>query len=82
MIYTHIDIVERIQFCILRFKDKLSMTAIGAIMERSTSTISRELRCNIDKAYGDYLSDAAQEKIRIRRAAHPKEDLRASVTQQ
>ena len=71
MSYTHLSTAERIQLYTLRFKDKLSMTAIaiGAIMKRATSTISRELRRNTDKTYGDYLPDTAQEKMRIRRAS-------------
>jgi len=70
MSYTHLTTAERIQLYTLRFKDKQSMTAIGAIMKRATSTISRELRRNTDKkTYGDYLPDTAQEKMRIRRAS-------------
>ena len=48
MSHTHLTTAERIQLYTLRFKDKQSMTAIGAIMKRATSTISRELRRNTD----------------------------------
>ena len=38
MSYTHLATAERIQLYTLRFKDKLSMTAIEAIMKLATST--------------------------------------------
>jgi IS30 family transposase len=67
MRYKHLSILERTELYRLRVTDKLSMSAIAKIMNRSKSTISRELKRNTDESYKVYLPDTAEEKKKARR---------------
>jgi len=67
MSYKHFSILERAELYALRVTAQLSMSAIGARMNRSKSTISRELKRNTDERYKIYLPDTAQEKMKGRR---------------
>lgn len=67
MRYTHLSIAERIQLYKLRITERLTISAIGIIMKRSKSTISRELKRNTEEVYKVYLPDTAEEKKRSRR---------------
>jgi transposase, IS30 family len=67
MSYKHFSILERTELYALRVTAQLSMSAIAAKMNRSKSTISRELKRNTDERYKIYLPDTAQEKMKERR---------------
>jgi len=47
--------------------EKLSMSLIAKKMNRSKSTISRELKRNIDEMTKNYFPDTAKEKMKARR---------------
>ena len=68
MSYSHLSTLERAELYKLHVTEKLSMSAIAAKMNRSKSTISRELKRNIDKQHQVYLPDTAEEMKRTRRA--------------
>lgn len=66
MSYTHLSASERFALYHYRSKEHLSLDEIALKMNRSKSTISRELKRNsLDK--GDYLPDSAHLKMQIRR---------------
>jgi len=66
MSYTQLSPSERLKLYQYRIADNLTMAEIAAKMERSKSTISRELQRNsIDG--GLYLPDTAQSKMQARR---------------
>jgi len=68
MSYTHLTTFERHEVYKLRIIDKQSIASIAKVMNRSKSTISRELKRNTDKNYdGGYLPDTAHKKMEIRR---------------
>jgi transposase, IS30 family len=67
MSHKHLSILERTELYRLRVTEKQSMTAIALIMNRSKSTISRELKRNTDDLYKVYLPDTAQERMKTRR---------------
>lgn len=66
MSYNHLTSSEREQLYVLREIDKLSISKIAEEMNRSQSTISRELRRN---SFADklYLPDKAQQMVESRR---------------
>lgn len=66
MSYNHLTSSERDQLYVLREIDKLSISKIAEEMNRSQSTISRELRRN---SFADklYLPDKAQQMVESRR---------------
>jgi transposase, IS30 family len=66
MRYNHLTSLERDQLYVLREIDKLSISKIAEEMNRSQSTISRELRRN---SFADklYLPDKAQQIVESRR---------------
>lgn len=66
MRYNHLTSLERDQLYVLREIDKLSISKIAEEMNRSQSTISRELRRN---SFADklYLPDKAQQMVESRR---------------
>jgi transposase, IS30 family len=66
MRYNHLTPLERDQLYVLRVVDKLSISKIAEEMNRSQSTISRELRRN---SFDDklYLPDKAQQMVDSRR---------------
>jgi transposase, IS30 family len=68
MSYVHFSTSERSQLYKLRITDNLSMSAIATIMNRSKSTISRELKRNTDEKYQVYSPDTAEMKMTVRRA--------------
>jgi len=68
MSYSHLTTTERNQLYKLRITDKLSQSAIAKTMNRAKSTISRELRRNINEQNDVYLPDTADEKASTRRA--------------
>jgi transposase, IS30 family len=68
MSYTHLTTAERIEIHKLCATGKLSIAAIANIIGRAKSTISRELKRNIDKTYKIYLPDTAQGMMKDRRA--------------
>jgi transposase, IS30 family len=67
MSYQHLSAEERIELSKLRANQELSLKEIAKLMNRSDSTISRELRRNATEP-GLYLPDIAQQQFQTRRA--------------
>jgi IS30 family transposase len=67
MSYNHLSVAERNQLYTLRMIEKLSMSLIAKKMNRSKSTISRELKRNTDEMTKNYFPDTAKEKMKTRR---------------
>jgi IS30 family transposase len=67
MSFKHLSTTERSEIYKLRVTDQLSMSEIGRRMNRSKSTISRELSRNTDERQGVYLPDTAEAKMKARR---------------
>ena len=67
MSFKHLTTTERNELYELRVTDKLSMSEIGRRMNRSKSTISRELSRNTDQRQGVYFPDTAEVKMKARR---------------
>jgi transposase, IS30 family len=64
--YTHFSLSERFELYEYRIKENLTMDEIASRMNRSTSSISRELNRNC--LHGKlYLPDSAQLKMQTRR---------------
>ena len=68
MSYTHLSAAERLEFYQLRTNPALSLSVIATIMNRSCSTLSRELQRNSVEP-GLYLPDTAEQKSQSRRQA-------------
>ena len=67
MSFTHLTTTERNELYKLRVTDQLSMSEIGRRMNRSKSTISRELSRNTDECRNVYFPDTAEVKMKARR---------------
>ncbi|MEI6329345.1 MAG: helix-turn-helix domain-containing protein [Pseudanabaena sp. ELA645] len=67
MSFKHLTTTERSELYKLRVTDQLSMSEIGRRMNRSKSTISRELSRNTDERQGVYFPDTAEVKMKARR---------------
>jgi IS30 family transposase len=67
MSFKHLSTTERSEIYKLRVTDKLSMSEIGRRMNRSKSTISRELSRNTNEWRGVYFPDTAEAKMKARR---------------
>jgi len=67
MSFHHLTTTERTELYKLRVTDNLSISEIGRRMNRSKSTISRELSRNTDEKQGVYLPDTAEVKMKTRR---------------
>jgi transposase, IS30 family len=66
MSYSHLSVSERFALYQYRTKDNLTLEAIALKMNRSKSTVSRELKRNsLDR--GEYLPDSAHLKMQTRR---------------
>ena len=63
----HLTTTERTELYELRVTDKLSMSEIGRRMNRSKSTISRELSRNTDEWRNVYFPDTAVALMKSRR---------------
>lgn len=83
MSYHHLSVSERFALYQYRKKDHLSLDAIALKMNRSKSTISRELQRN-SLNREDYLPDSAQLKMQTRRqqSKHKFMSIRTSTVQE
>lgn len=67
MSYTHFTISERVELYKLSITEQLSISVIAKKMQRSKSSVSRELKRNTNEEYKIYLPDTAQWMMQTRR---------------